>query len=79
MLLWLHSALGVKSCLCSKPHHFPGFDTTTLVLDLQNNTPYRRHSKMLILSTDIDKKSLETEFFDVGRQMAIKNIVSSDF
>ena len=47
-------------------------------------TPDRRQSKMLLLSKNIDKKSLETEFFYCHfspdwRQMAIKNTVSSDF
>ena len=49
-----------------------------------NGTPGRRQSKTSILSTNVDQKSLETEFFYCHlspdwRQMAIKNIVSSDF
>ena len=47
-------------------------------------TPYRWRSKMLKLSTNVDKKSLETRVFDCHfspnwRQMAIKNTVPIDF
>ena len=47
-------------------------------------TPGRRQSKTLILSTNVDKKSLETEFLIAimspnWRQMTIKNTVSCDF
>ena len=44
----------------------------------------RQQSKMLMLSTNVDKKSLETEFsiaicHPTGKQLAIKYTVSSDF
>ena len=49
-------------------------------------TPDRRQSKTLILSMDVDQKSLETEFSIAicrqspdCRQIAIENTVSRDF
>ena len=42
------------------------------------STPGRHQSKKIILSTNVDQKSLETEFL-VGRQMAKENTVFSDF
>ena len=53
------------------------------VFDFDITTPDRRQSKMLILSTEVDKKSLETELsiaicHPTGH-MAIKNTISSDF
>ena len=50
------------------------------------NTPDRRQSKTLILSTNVDQKSLETEFSIVicrqsadWRQMAIKKLFLAIF
>ena len=43
------------------------------------NTPVRRQSKTLILSTNVDQKSLETELSIAICRMAIENTVSSDF
>ena len=56
----------------------------SVALKGSDTTPCRRQSKTLIPSTNADKKSLETEFFDSHlspdwRQMAIENTVSSDF
>ena len=53
--------------------HISGFKNLKVVMCIC--TPGRRQSKTLILSTDIDKKSLETEF-----SIAIcRPTVSSDF
>ena len=41
--------------------------------------PDRRQSETLILSMNVDRSSLKTEFSIVGRQMTIENTVSSDF
>ena len=40
----------------------------------------RRHSKTIILLTNVDQTSLETDFsIKICRQMAIENTVSGDF
>ena len=47
---------------------------------MDSPTPGRRQSQTLILSTNVDQKSLETLFSIADwRQMAIGNTVSSDF
>ena len=62
-------------------------DSVTVTLQkfhIPNTTPVKRQSKRLILSTNVDQKSLETEFLMAiccltGEKMAIKNTVSIDF
>ena len=56
----------------------------SLFITYRKCTPDKRQSKTLILSTDVDQKSLETEFsiaiyFSLNwRQITIENTVSSD-
>ena len=51
-----------------------------IFIHITGHTPDRWQSKTLILSRNVDKKSLETEFsIAIYRQMAIENTISNDF
>ena len=75
-----------SNCLKRKGHKaFQNQDLLPpIIVKTLKCTPDRRQSKTLILSMNLDEKSLETEFFYCHlspnwQQMAIENTVSRDF